>query len=428
MYLPSFSSNFTRSHAVKCFPYIPRAYINLDRICHNYRLMVDTLAAHGHNESSRAVSIPDRNGNPMEVTWPPMLAVVKADAYGHGHIRVARALLEGEGARFFASGSVFEASELRRGLDKTMQGPSSTPLILSLLGLVGPEDLELCLANGIIPVIHTFEQLPLLAALKRPMAVAIKCNTGMARLGFGKDDMPQLIERLRALPNAVPVLVLSHLACADSAEGADCIRTQATIFAGMLAALRSVWPDLAASLCNSAGILQATIATGIIGEHICRAGVTLYGGNPLYDTSLASLGDGLQPSMEVSAPIIALRTLVPGEGLGYGHTFVAWKNMRIGIVAIGYSHYLTRSLSNRGSMCVGGVRASILGRISMEMTAIDLSEAPEDITVGDLAWVLGGPDEAAVTVEELATVWGTITYEVFCQLGSNPRCYAGLEE
>ncbi len=411
---------------MKRSPYTPTAHINLDHICGNHRQLCETLAANGQRPGP-TVPVPDRGGTPAPFTWPAIMPVVKSDAYGHGGIRVAHALLEREGVHAFASGRVQEAVDLRQGLDelavqKGQAQRENFPLILSLVGPMGPEDVALCLEFNIVPVIHTREQLPLLESLEATLPVAVKCNSGMARLGFGPDEMDLVIERLRSLPNVVPVLALSHLANADSDEGAANIRTQAGVFAEMLSALREVWPNIAASLCNSAGMLQVRIATEIIGQHTCRSGLSLYGGNPLHDTGLAALGKGLKPAMAVSAPIMAVRTLMPGEGTGYGHAFVACEKMRIGIVSVGYADHLPRGLSNRGFFCAGGVRVRVLGRVSMEMTAVDLSDVP-DIGVGDKVWLIGGPYEAAMTPEEQAATLGTISYEVLCLLGANTRVY-----
>lgn len=407
---------------MKRSPYVTTTYVNLDAICDNYRHLRDILAANGQ-QAGPVMTLPDRNGGERRFTWPVMLPVIKSDAYGHGHIRVAQALMDREGADIFALGHVQEAADLRQGIaEATERSGRTPPLLISLLGLTGPEDVELCEEFGIIPMIHTPEQLPLLENLKRPLPVAIKCNTGMARLGFGPKDMDRLVERLKALPKVVPVLAVSHLASADTDNGAATIRAQAELFAGMLASLRRAWPNIAVSLCNSAGLLQVRIATEVIGQHTCRAGLSLYGGNPMHGTGLVGLGKGLKPAMSVCATVIAERELQPGEGTGYGHAYVAMEPMRIGIIAAGYSNYVPRSLSNRGCFCAGGARVRVLGRVSMEMTAIDLSDVPE-IGVGDRVWLLGGPYETAVTAEELADTWGTISYEVFCLMGGNARVY-----
>lgn len=414
---------------MKHSPYVPLVHVNLGNICDNYRHLCGILDANGQ-KCGTVTSLPDRDGGEVPFTWPAMLSVIKSDAYGHGHIEVARALMEREGASIFASGRVQEAAELRQGIEEPNGGHPARRghpprQIISLLGPVGREDIELCEDFGIIPVIHTFEQLPLLDLLRKNLPVAIKCNSGMARLGFGPDDLRPLIERLRKLPKVVPVLAVSQLASADSDDGAVCIRIQATLFFEMLSALREHWPDIAVSLCNSAGVLQARIATEIIGPHICRAGLSLYGGNPLHGTALAHLGEGLKWAMNVSVPVITVRRLAPGEGLGYGHTFVARKEMRIGIVAAGYADCLSRGMSNHGMFCASGVRVPVLGRISMEMTAIDLSEV-SGLGVGDRVWLMGGPYESALSPEDLASAWGTISYEVLCLLGSNIRVYDNI--
>ena len=411
---------------MKRSPYVPTTHINLDAICGNYRHLRGLLAANGQ-QAGPSVILPGRDGESLHFTWPDMLPVIKSNAYGHGHIQVAHALMEKENANIFALGHVQEAAELRQGIEEMAKRFGRTPnrslpLLISLLGPTGPEDVELCEEFGIIPMIHTVEQLPLLEKLKKPLPVAIKCNSGMARLGFAPGDIDRVVERLRALPKVVPVLAVSHLANADTDNGAATIRAQAEIFAGMLASLRQAWPHIAVSLCNSAGLLQVRIASEVIGQHTCRAGLSLYGGNPMHGTALAALGKGLKPAMSVRATVIAVRTLQPGEGTGYGHAFVAMEPMRIGIIAAGYSNYVPRSLSNRGCFCAEGTRVRVLGRVSMEMTAIDLSDVPK-VGVGDKVWLLGGPYETAVTPEELADTWGTISYEVFCLLGGNAREY-----
>ncbi|MDR2488220.1 MAG: alanine racemase [Desulfovibrio sp.] len=395
-------------------PYAAAARINLEHICGNYRLLCGILAAGNDGAGSAA----GRGG--MEFAWPALMPVVKSDAYGHGHVQVAHALMEREGAAVFASGHVREAAALRRGLDAKRELRSAPPRIVSLLGPLGPDDLRLCADFGIIPAIHSFEQISWLRVVDKPLPVAIKCNSGMARLGFNPEEMEEAAKRLGAAPGALPVLALSHLAKADADE--ESIRAQAAAFAGMLEPLRRAWPDMAVSLCNSAGTLQSRAVSEIIGRHVCRPGIALYGANPLHGTALAPLGKDFTPAMAVSAPIMAVRSLAPGEGFGYGHAFVAEKKTRVGIVAAGYADHLARGLSNRGFFCAGGKRARILGRVSMQMTAVDLSDIPES-GAGELVWPLGGPCGNAVRAEELADILGTISYEVLCLMGSNPRIY-----
>lgn len=412
-------------------PHIPTVRVYLERIRRNYRLL--KAAAGGPTPPgmlpaayaafappTREVKGESYNAAGISYSWPVLMPVVKADAYGHGHIQVAAALMR-EGANLFASGSVQEALELRRGLREQGAGDSA-PLIVALLGTVGCNDLRACTQNGIIPVLHSLEQCETLAGAGTPLAVAVKCDTGMSRLGFGADEIPLLVEKLRGLPHVTPVLALSHLASADCEDGREQIRRQGVLFARMVAALREKWPRLAASLGNSAGTLLADEITGLLGPHICRPGLALYGGNPLAGTSLSFFGKDLAQAMEVCTPVLAVREIAAGAGVGYGHTFIAQKPMRIAVIAAGYADCFTRGLSNRGEVCIRGTRAPIVGRISMQMTALDVSAMP-DARMGDTVWLMGGPFDAALSVHDLACSWDTIPYEAMCLLGYNSRIH-----
>lgn len=399
--------------------HLPLAYVSLAAIAANYdRVLGVSAAARRKSGEPQAAALHLPGGGDTNFFWPAQMAVIKADAYGHGHIEVANKLL-GLGALMFASGSVQESAVLRRGL----KNAPAFAAILSLLGLVNAEDAGLCARHGIIPVLHSFDQLPLLQGLESPLSVALKCNTGMSRLGFNADEIPALRQILASMPKVRPVLAMTHLASADSSRGREEIARQGKIFLRMLEGLRAQWPGLAASMGNSAGSLLAGDIADHIGPHICRPGISLYGGNPFDGTSLEALGQGLQSAMQVSAPILAVRRLKKGDGLGYGHTFVADRDMTIGIVAAGYADFCARSLSNKGVMCVEGLPAPILGRVSMQMTAVSLEELPQDAPRPKEAWLLGGPGPGAVNARDLARLWGTITYEVFCLLGCNTRIY-----
>ena len=413
-------------------PSLPQVYVDLDRIRANYRLLArrtvltpgalhppdGTHASHAH----------------MPAHWPTLMPVVKADAYGHGHIQVAESLSE-EGANWFASGSVQEAVLLRKGLEARATQRSGKTGLVSLLGLVRPEDANLCAAHGVIPLLHCHEQLRLLeeaehSGKKSVLPVAVKCNTGMSRLGFNEDELPLLRERLKRLA-LWPVLAVSHLHSADEADGRAQAQTQARVFARFLTALRQDWPGLAASLGNSAGTLLAEDITPLIGAHVCRPGLAIYGCNPFYWTPLEDMGQGLAPAMSVCAPVLATRRLARGDGIGYGHTFKAPRDMPVGIVGVGYADGYARSFSGRGTVCVAGTRAPVIGRVAMQMTAVDLSAleaesgpAPAPCT----AWLLGGPCTGAISPEELAALWGTIPYEVFCLLGRNEKIYRPYPE
>ncbi|MDR1946315.1 MAG: alanine racemase [Desulfovibrio sp.] len=401
--------------------YLVQAHIFLENIVGNFRLL--TAAARSGAGVCAPLLLPDAGGGESSFIWPELVPVVKADAYGHGHIEVARSLA-GAGARAFASGCAGEAAALRSGLEES--AGASRPPILALLGILSREDMELCAAHGIIPLLSDFAQLRMLENFRFGAglaAVAIKFNTGMSRLGFNEEELPALCAALRSLPGLRPVLALSHLHSADTEGGREAARAQAVVFARMLQSLRAEYPDIAASLANSAGTFFASDLTEIIGPHVCRPGLALYGGNPFYGTARESSGAGTAPAMAVSAPLLAERTLPEGAGLGYGHTFRAGRAMRVGIIAAGYADGFSRGLSNRGEVCIAGARAPVIGRVSMQMSAVDLSALPRGLEKPERAWIMGGPWARSVKAEELAAAWGSIAYEVMCTLGRNERVY-----
>jgi alanine racemase len=342
-----------------------------------------------------------------------VIPVIKADAYGHGLIPVARALAEA-GADAFAIGSVAEGAALRQ--------TEPTATILSLLGPVLPEDDELVLAHQLVPFIHDFGQLDRLAALSaktaRPLAVALKFDTGMARLGFTETDLPRLVARLGAIPNLTVRFAASHLATADMPEDFDFVAEQGRRFDIACQALRQAGYDFEPSLCNSAGIL----AHARPDWSARRAGVALYGVNPFLGTDREALGRGLVPAMETLTRIVSVHDLPQGRSISYGRTFVADRDMRVAIVAAGYADAYSRGLSNTGFMCLAGHRVPIVGRVCMQLTAVDVSTVSE-VAPGDTIHLLGGQGPGTIAATDLAEWWGTISYEVFCLFGLSEREY-----
>ena len=420
------------------------AEVDLQAILHNYRLLLQA------REAAQGPEVCPDLGAATGLRLPPLMPVVKADAYGHGHIEVSETLCRA-GAGIFASGSVQEACMLRHGLAQK----GLFPEIVSLLGPVTVNDWQLCLRYSVIPVVHSLEQLASLQGMDAPEAdrslfpakklrpalpVVVKCNSGMARLGFSLAELSALPDALDACSRRfgygggsgsggtgglVPVMAVSHLACADGPDGPDQVVAQASVFSRMLAVLRQRGP-VAASLGNSAGTLLAEHAEAIVGPQVCRPGIALYGYSPLAGTPQEKKGRGLHPAMSVRTPIIALRELAPGESIGYGHTFTAARKTLVGIIAAGYADGFSRSLSNKGQVCIRGMRANILGRVSMQMSAVDLSPLAENgirPALGEPAWIIGGSGKAAITADEQADFWGSFSYETLCLLGMNARRY-----
>jgi alanine racemase len=343
-----------------------------------------------------------------------VLAVVKADAYGHGLVETAAALA-GAGCTSFAVGSVAEGAALRDS--------GNTGEIISLLGPVMAEDDAVAIDKGLVPFIHDFDQLSRLGAtcarLGRTAKVALKFDTGMARLGFVEADAPRLAALFAATPCLEVALVSSHLATADDPASFDFVAEQGARFARICQALRQGGLRFRASLCNSAGILAHADS---IGFDTRRAGIALYGVNPFAGTSHEALGRGLLPAMETVTRIVSVHDLSRGASVSYGRSYVAERDMRVAIVAAGYADAYSRGLSNKGFMCLAGRRVPILGRVCMQLTAVDVTGLTA-VRPGDVIHLLGGEGPGAVTADDLALWWGTISYEVFCLLGLNPREY-----
>lgn len=347
-----------------------------------------------------------------------VIGVIKADAYGHGLCEVAQALAQ-EGCDTFAIGTVEEGAALRRFLN----GAGIKARIVSLLGPVDPEDYTLLWEHEIIPFVASFRQLETLAGQAaragKGLPVSLKFDTGMARLGFVAQDIPRLVDRLREAPLVRPVMASSHLATADDPESVGFVMDQAGRFEEMVAALNQAGFSVEANLANSAGIL----AHQKLHHQSQRGGIALYGANPFAGSAWEHLGRGLAPAMEVRAKIVAVHALKKGQSISYGGTFTAERNMRVGIVAAGYADAYSRGLSGRGAqMLVAGRRVPQIGRVCMQLCACDVSEVP-DVREGDWAVLLGGSGPLAISAEELASWWGTISYEVFCLLGMNRRVY-----
>jgi len=337
------------------------------------------------------------------------MAVVKADAYGHGLLEVARGLSL-DGARMFAVGAVSEGVHLR---EAGLPG--------RILTLLGPQDMREAKAvagQNLLPLIYRMDQLQMLAEATagRPQQIALKLDTGMRRLGFSPEELPTLLDQLQKTKNLEPVLAMSHLATADEPDQAAFVQEQAACFQQCRTQFERRGLHLEYSLVNSAGML------GYPDLHfdIQRPGISLYGINPFLNTAWEAKGAGLQPTMTASAPVLQVHALRKGESISYGRTFTAEEDLTVAIVAMGYADGISRSLSNRSFVCLHGQRARILGRVCMQLTAVDVTALPHTVA-GDTAWILGGSGAGAITANDLAQWWGTIPYEVFCLLGLNRR-------
>lgn len=356
----------------------------------------------------------------LQQRHPWLMPVIKADAYGHDNLAVARVLSD-EGVTVFAVGTVEEAYELR------LAGVYGR--LVALMGFTEADSLAELSMMDIVPLIHSRETLAHAARSSRPVVVALKIDTGMGRLGFRPHELPEVMDFLRNKPHVRVDFFLSHLASADDTEQDGYTRRQAHAFFRAVDQLHMLWPDAQTALVNSPGLLawpelcaQDAALPALPGD-LVRPGLALYGINPLEGTPREALGYGLLPVMDVYAPVLGVQDLCAGQSVSYGATFTATYPMRVAVVGAGYADGFMRAQSCRGSMFVGNGLVPILGRVCMQMTVVDISTQPS-VRPGDKAWLLGAPEGAScsgVTVQDMARAAGTIPYEALCLLGRNTR-------
>ena len=315
-----------------------------------------------------------------------ILAVIKANAYGHGLLRVAKALESSDG---FAVLSLEEAVRLR-------EAGFEQPILL-LEGVFKEAELAVVTEQRLSLVIHTSAQIEWLRHVWSPcrIDVFLKVNTGMNRLGFAPQDLSSILTALRRCPVLGRITLMTHFATADEAPG---ISQQWGLFQSLNHEFK-----LPASVANSAALLRYP-ATHM--EWV-RPGIMLYGASPFSDLSAAELG--LEPAMSLISEVIAVQHLNAGAQLGYGCTFIAESTMRVGIVACGYADGYPRHAASGTPILVGGERTRTLGRVSMDMLAVDLMRLP-NAGIGTPV-TLWGQD---LPVEEVARAADTISYELLC--------------
>ncbi len=341
-----------------------RAEISLSALRHNYAF------AKGSARESRA------------------FAVVKANGYGHGLDRLAHALPDADG---FATLELDSAIRLR---EQGMEQP-----ILMLEGFFAPDELRIFAEQDLWTVVHAEAQIDMIAnaVVDRPLHVFVKMNSGMNRLGFAPAKFRAAVERLAALPSVAAggLTLMTHFASSDEAGGIDePLRRFREATAGL---------HYPVSLCNSAATIDHRVAHGAW----VRPGIMLYGATPFADRSASRIG--LKPAMRFTSQLIAIQDLQPGDGVGYGLSFKAETAMRIGIVACGYADGYPRIAKTGTPIAVEGEITGTVGRISMDMLAVDLA----NIRTAHI----GSPVEMwgeRVPVDDVAKGAGTVGYELLC--------------
>lgn len=326
------------------------------------------------------------------------LAVVKANAYGHGALQCAAALnAEADG---FAVSSIDEALELR-------EAGHQQPIVL-LEGWFEAAELELICRHHLWPVVHHHGQLVDLreANLSRPLHIWLKLDSGMHRTGFSVAEYPQVWRELQGSGKVASLTKITHLARADEPETG---RTEQQLEAFLQA---TTGLEGLTSLSNSAGVLAWP---GAYGDWV-RPGIMLYGSSPFgFAQEQAAL---LRPVMQLDSRVIAVHQIAAGEPIGYGSRFVTSRPSRIGVVAMGYADGYPRHAPDGTPVLVDGQRTCISGRVSMDMLTVDLTDLPNS-GLGSYVRLWGDGLDAG----EVASRAGTISYQLFCNLNRVPRRY-----
>lgn len=353
-----------------------KALIHTDALRHNLQQVSAVL---------KATAVPSK-------VW----AVIKANAYGHGIEAAVASFGHADGL------ALLDLEEAVRARQAGWAKP-----ILLLEGPFANNDLDIASQYELTPVIHNVEQIAMLQRSSgKPLDIYLKLDTGMTRLGFVTDNLPDVFDRVAQLNrdgSVGKVTCMTHFACADRPDGLD---EQLSRFVQMATGQRGQW-----CLSNSAAsLLHADRVARLALEHgralWSRPGICLYGGSPFQDRVAQDFG--LKPAMTLKSEIISVKDVQTGQGIGYGHTFVADKPMRVGVVACGYADGYPRHAPTGTPVAVGGQMTRILGRVSMDMITVDISEI-RAASVGTEAvlWGQGGP-----TADEVAHAAGTISYEL----------------
>ncbi|OQW94270.1 MAG: alanine racemase [Beggiatoa sp. IS2] len=354
--------------------------------------IIDLIALRTNVQRVRTCCVPEQR----------IIAVIKANAYGHGACQIAQAIATHVEA--FAVSCLEEALELR-------ESGVNLPIML-LEGFFQPDELPIIVEQHLQVVIHTPTQIDqiLRAKLGKPLRVWLKIDTGMHRLGFAPQEMEVVWKSLQQCSIvAKPLGLISHLACADDRGNPHTI-DQIQRFAQLTKGL-----ECETSLANSAGILGwlATFQKNQPTQWV-RPGIMLYGVSPFIDST--GKNEGLQPVMQLQSSLISVKQYRQGDLIGYAGSYRCPQAMPVGVVAAGYADGYPRHAPSGTPLLVNGRRTPLIGRVSMDMLTVDLRSQP-NARVGDPV-VLWGRNLPA---EEIASHAGTIAYELFCNVSGRVK-------
>jgi alanine racemase len=329
-----------------------------------------------------------------------MLVAVKADAYGHGTIPVARAVVSA-GAHGVAVATAEEAVALRDA------GFNSTVLVMGpLYSLDQYEEMAARHIDFAIVSDHMAATVPLLRGSGRKARVHLKIDSGMNRQGLFPSEVEGFLESIRGIPEIELVGAMTHFACV--AEDPASIDQQLARFLPAVERIRRERPRVIAHAANSA----ATVHSPHSHLDMVRCGCAVYGLSPWQGDALA---EGLMPALTWRSQVVLIKRIQPGEGVGYGHAFMPDKETNVALVPIGYGDGVFRGLYRHGQVLINGRRYPLAGRISMDSFAVDVG-TDGHVSVGDTVTLIGADGDERITVEEVARHLNTINYEITCDI------------
>lgn len=374
-----------------------KAILHTNNMAHNLQIITSSVKAHPENQNKTI----------------KRLAVIKANAYGHGLAAAMEGFKDADG---FGMIDLEDAAILRKN--------GVTQDILLLEGFFHKSDIETMLNLGVSTAIHSLyqinylkEELPrLISRGFKPVNLFIKFNTGMNRLGFKPSEAQKVYEQLAEFKSTGLIKSIGsmmHFANADTDNrDAEVVRIEEEFVKNCM---NLGGHEVPVSLCNSAACVRYPRFAGIATENWIRPGSVLYGSQYFPNLNEQNVVHNFKPAMSLVADIIAIQNLKAGDSVGYGSKFTATKDCRIAVVACGYADGYPRSATNETEVGVLGKRAKLAGRVSMDMIAIDISHIPEaNIGTPVVLWGEGGPN-----IDEAAQLCGRISYELIC--GITPR-------
>ncbi len=347
-----------------------------------------------------------------------ILAVIKADGYGHGAVEIAHQIQQLEYLHGFCVATVEEAQILKRHEVKK-------PIVI--LGYSFAEQYEAIVANDFQPTVISYEMAKnfsdIAVKMNKECRIHIKIDTGMSRLGYPVNEETACeLERIGQLPNIVLEGIFTHFSRADETDKTT-THEQMQQFAQIIKLCQERKVTFQYHHCsNSAGIIDSPETH----MDIVRAGIILYGLWPSDEVHKENLD--LHPLMELKSQVTYVKTLPAGREISYGGTFVTKKDTKVATIPVGYGDGYPRSLSGKGVVLIQGKRAPILGRVCMDQFMVDVTDIP-DVLVGTTVTLLGRDGDDCITMEELGDTSGRFNYEFACDIGKRiPRVYLSQGE